>query len=144
VNKQKRLCRTCYKHRPEYGPTPRKKPTTCEGCKTRGQLHRDSDWLWNMLVTRKPRKKGRKRYKILWSEETLRDQLWWLKPRRFKREVKEEPGVVAMSPANSSPSSRSSSHSSSSSASSAATPRSQLGVAVKFGPGVDNGGGERM
>jgi hypothetical protein len=49
-----------------------------------------------------------------------------------------------MSPANSSPSSRSSSHSSSSSASSAATPRSQLGVAVKAGPGVDNGDGERM
>jgi hypothetical protein len=80
VNKQKNLCRTCYKHRPEYGPTPRKKPTTCEGCKTRGLHHRDSDWLWNMLVTRKPRK-GRKKFKVLWSEATLRDQLWWLKPK---------------------------------------------------------------
>jgi hypothetical protein len=94
VNKHKRLCRTCFKNRSEFGPTPRKKPTTCEECKTRGQLHRDSDWLWNMLVTRKPRK-GRKRYKIMWSEETLRDQLWWLfKPRKMvKTEVKEEPSV---------------------------------------------------
>jgi hypothetical protein len=77
VPKYKALCRTCFKNKSEFGPTPRKKPTTCEDCKTLGQLHRDSDWLWNMLVTRKPRK-GRKRYKILWSEETLRDQLWWL------------------------------------------------------------------
>jgi hypothetical protein len=46
-----------------------------------------------MLVTRKPRK-GKKN-KILWSKETLRDQLWWLKPRKVKREVKDEPGVVA-------------------------------------------------
>jgi hypothetical protein len=78
VNKQKRLCRTCFKNRPEYGPTPRKKPTTCEGCRKPGLLHRDSDWLWNVLVTRKPRK-GKKKHKILWSEETLREQLWWLK-----------------------------------------------------------------
>jgi hypothetical protein len=46
-----------------------------------------------MLVTRKPRK-GKKN-KILWSEETMRDQLWWLfKPRkRIKTEVKQEPSV---------------------------------------------------
>jgi hypothetical protein len=92
VNKNKGLCRTCFKNRPEYGPTPRKKTTTCEDCKTRGQLHRDSDWLWNMLVTRKPRK-GKKKHKILWSEETLRDQLWWLKPRKVKAEVKQQDAV---------------------------------------------------
>jgi hypothetical protein len=95
VSRNKRLCRTCYKSRPEYGPTPRRKPKTCSTCRTRGLLHRDSDWLWNMLVTRKPRKG--KKPKILWSEETLRTQLWWLKPRKVKREVKvevkEEPGV---------------------------------------------------
>jgi hypothetical protein len=79
VCKNKALCRTCFKNRSEYGPTPRKKPKTCSSCRTRGLLHRDSDWLWNMLVTRKPRK-GKKKHKILWSEETLRDQLWWLKP----------------------------------------------------------------
>jgi hypothetical protein len=48
-----------------------------------------------MLVTRKPRKG--KKPKILWSEETLRTQLWWLKPRKVKREVKvevkQDPGV---------------------------------------------------
>jgi hypothetical protein len=147
VNKQKRLCRTCYRHRPEYGPTPRKKPTTCEGCKTRGQLHRDSDWLWNMLVTRKPRK-GRKKFKILWSKETLRDQLWWLfKPRRVKQEVKEEPGVnntgsrFGSSLLNLS---SSSSDSSSSSQISAAAPRSQLEMLVKIEPGAEGEGGERQ
>jgi hypothetical protein len=94
VNKRKGLCRTCYKNRPEYGPTPRKKPTTCEKCRTLGLLHRDSDWLWNMLVTRKPRK-GKKKHKILWSEETLRDQLWWLKPqKKVKAEVKTEPREI--------------------------------------------------
>jgi hypothetical protein len=93
VSKGKVLCRTCFKNKPEYGPTPRKKPKTCSSCRTRGQLHRDSDWLWNMLVTRKPRK-GKKKHKILWSEETLRTQLWWLKPRKVKREeVKEEVNV---------------------------------------------------
>jgi hypothetical protein len=96
VSKRKRLCRTCFKNKPEYGLTPRKKPQTCSACRTRGQLHRDSDWLWNMLVTRRPRK-GKKKYKILWSEETLRDQLWWLvKPqkKKVKQEVKEEPAPV--------------------------------------------------
>jgi hypothetical protein len=134
VNKQKRLCRTCYKHRPEYGPTPRKKPKTCSSCRTRGQLHRDSDWLWNMLVTRKPRK-GKKKYKILWSEETLRDQLWWLKPRKVKREVKTEPGVAA----NSTSSGSSSSSSLSNPTPSAAAPRPQLEVTVKVEPGLREG-----
>jgi hypothetical protein len=99
VDKKKALCRTCYKNRPEYGPTPRKKPKTCEGCRTLGLLHRDSDWLWNMLVTRKPRKG--KKHKILWSEETLRDQLWWLKPqKKIKAEVKAEPSPSLSSASN--------------------------------------------
>jgi hypothetical protein len=100
VNKNKALCRTCYKNRPEYGPTPRRKPHTCSSCRTRGLLHRDSDWLWNMLVTRKPRKG--KKHKILWSEETLRDQLWWLfKPQnKVKQEVKAEPSPSLSSASN--------------------------------------------
>jgi hypothetical protein len=91
-----------------------------------------------MLVTRKPRR-GRKKYKILWSEETLRDQLWWLKPRkRVKAEIKEElVGGVANNTVCSSSSSASSS-SSSSPASSAATPRPQLEVLVKIEPGTEN------
>jgi hypothetical protein len=133
VNKNKSLCRTCYKHRPEYGPTPRKKPTTCEECKTRGQLHRDSDWLWNMLVTRKPRKG--KKHKMLWSEETLRTQLWWLKPqKRVKTEVKEEPGVdgnTLMVDSNPLPPA-----SSSSSSSSAARTGSPPMFRIKTEPGV--------
>jgi hypothetical protein len=97
VNKNKSLCRTCYKNVSEYGPTPRKKPNTCSTCRTRGQLHRDSDWLWNMLVTRKPRKG--KKHKILWSKETLRDQLWWLKPqKKVKTEVKQEVKVEPQTP----------------------------------------------
>jgi hypothetical protein len=137
VSKQKRLCRICYKNRPEYGRTPRKKPKTCSTCRTRGLLHRDSDWLWNMLVTRKPRK-GKKKHKILWSDETLRDQLWWLKPqKRVKTEVKAEPGVTANN-ASSSSSSSSSSRPSSSSAPSAATPRPQLEVLVKIEPGTED------
>jgi hypothetical protein len=132
VPKYKALCRTCFKNRPEYGPTPRKKPKTCPSCRTRGQLHRDSDWLWNMLVTRKPRK-GKKRYKILWSEATLRDQLWWLKPqKRVKTEVKEEPGIVASSSSLSS----SSPSSSSSSSNPVSTPRPQLEILVKIEPGT--------
>jgi hypothetical protein len=144
VNKQKRLCRTCFKNKSEFWPTPRKKPTTCEECITLGQLHRDSDWLWNMLVTRKPRK-GRKRYKIMWSEETMRDQLWWLKPRKtVKAEIKEEPvGGVANNTVSSSSSSASSSPSSSS-ASSAATPRPQLEVLVKIEPGTEDEVGTRQ
>jgi hypothetical protein len=142
VSKLKSLCRTCYKNRPEYGPTPRKKPTTCSACRTRGQLHRDSDWLWNMLVTRKPRK-GRKKHKILWSEETLRDQLWWLfKPRKVKQEVKqevkEEPGVAVKEESNAS------SGPPSSSASAAAAPRPQLEVLVKVEPGTKDVIGERQ
>jgi hypothetical protein len=60
-----------------------------------------------MLVTRKPRKG--KKHKILWSEETLRDQLWWLKPQRkvkqeVKEEVKEAPVIVpSRGPSSSSP-----------------------------------------
>jgi hypothetical protein len=93
-----------------------------------------------MLVTRKPRKG--KKHKILWSEETLRDQLWWLKPqRKVKHEIKDEPGVVAECSASSS-SSGSSSSSSSSSASSAATPRPQLKVLVKIEPGTEGGVGD--
>jgi hypothetical protein len=142
VSKQKRLCRTCYKNRPEYGPTPRRKPTTCEDCKPRGLLHRDSDWLWNMLVTRKPRK-GKKKYKILWSEVTLRDQLWWLKPKKVKTEVKVEPGfenpgntqAASMSSSSSSSLSSSSSSLSPSSSSSAAAPRPRLEVLIKVEPG---------
>jgi hypothetical protein len=140
VNKNKALCRTCFKNKPEYGPTPRKNPKTCSSCRTRGLLHRDSDWLWNMLVTRKPRKG--KKHKILWSEETLRDQLWWLKPRKVKQEVKDEPGVVAKCSA-SSFSSNSSSSSLSSSASSTAAPRPQLQVLVKIEPGTEDEVGER-
>eukprot|EP00161_Ancyromonas_sigmoides_P022241 TRINITY_DN6779_c0_g1_i1.p1 TRINITY_DN6779_c0_g1~~TRINITY_DN6779_c0_g1_i1.p1 ORF type:complete len:237 (+),score=16.23 TRINITY_DN6779_c0_g1_i1:83-712(+) len=143
VSKLKRLCRTCYKHRPEYGPTPRKKPKTCTACRTRGMLHRDSDWLWNMLVARKPRK-GKKMHKILWSEDTLRDQLWWLKPqKKVKAEVKEEPGVTANNASSSSSSTLSSSSSSSSSAPSIATRRPQLEVLVKIEPGTGHraGGG---
>ena len=141
VNKQKNLCRTCYKHRSEYGLTPRKKPRTCEGCKTRGLLHRDSDWLWNMLVTRKPRKG--KKHKILWSEETLRDQLWWLKPRKtvkqeVKQEVKVESGVAANAESNSS------SGSSSSSASSASAAHPLPEVLVKIEPGTENEVGDRQ
>jgi hypothetical protein len=143
VNKQKRLCRTCFKNRPEYGPTPRKKPTTCEACKIPGQHHRDSDWLWNMLVTRKPRN-GKKKHKILWSKETLRDQLWWLKPQRVKKEVeqevKAEPGVAANVVSNAP------SGSSSSSASSTAAPRPQLEVLqvlVKIEPGTEDEVGGR-
>jgi hypothetical protein len=136
VNKHKRLCRTCFKNKSEFGPTPRKKPTTCESCKIPGQLHRDSGWLWNMLVTRKPRK-GRKRYKILWSDETLRDQLWWLKPRKtVKPEIKEEPvGGDANNTVSSS--SSSSAPSASSSSSSAAAPRPQVEVQVKIEPGAE-------
>jgi hypothetical protein len=136
VDKNKALCRTCYKNRPENGPTPRKKPKTCSACRTRGLLHRDSDWLWNMLVTRKPRKG--KKHKILWSEETLRDQLWWLlKPRKVKREVKTEPGVAAVQNTASSSASGSSSGSSSSSASAAsAAPHPQQEVPVKIEPGT--------
>jgi hypothetical protein len=139
VNKNKALCRTCYKHRSEYGPTPRKKPKTCSSCRTRGLLHRDSDWLWNMLVTRKSRK-GRKKYKILWSAETLRDQLWWLKPqKRVKTEVKEEPGAASSL-------SSSLNSSSSSSSSTAAPPRPQLEVLVKvkIEPGTGDKVGERQ
>jgi hypothetical protein len=93
-----------------------------------------------MLVTRKPRK-GRKRYKILWSEETLRDQLWWLKPqkrikREVKGEVKAESGVAANVESNSS--SSSSSSSSANPASSASAPRSQLEVLVKIEPGTED------
>jgi hypothetical protein len=136
VSKLKRLCRTCFKNRPEFGPTPRKKPTTCETCKIPGLLHRDSDWLWNMLVTRKPRK-GEKKHKILWSEETLRDLLWWLKPQGVKKEVKQEvkaePGLTA------NVESHAPSESSSRSASSAAAPRPQLQVLVKIEPGTENG-----
>jgi hypothetical protein len=142
VNKGRRLCRTCYKNRPEYGPTPRRKPKTCSTCRTRGLLHRDSDWLWNMLVTRKPRK-GKKKHKILWSKETLRDQLWWLKPqKRVKTEVKAEPGVTANNASSSSSSTLSSSSSSSSSAPSTAAPRPQLEVLVKIEPGTGHRAGE--
>jgi hypothetical protein len=144
VSKKQRLCRTCFKNRPEYGPTPRKKPKTCSTCRTRGQLHRDSDWLWNMLVTRKPRKG--KKPKIIWSEATLRDQLWWLRPRKVKREevkeeVKDEPGDIAECSASSS-SSSSLSSSSSSSASSAAAPRPRPQVMVKIEPGTTDDVGE--
>jgi hypothetical protein len=153
MNKNKALCRTCFKKQSEYGPTPRKKPKTCEGCRKPGQLHRDSDWLWNMLVTRKPRK-GKKKFKILWSKETLRDQLWWLKPRkRVKQEVKEEvkaevmaePGVAANNKSSSSLSSSSlssSAPSASAPSSPAAAPRAQLDVLVKIEPDVENGGRE--
>jgi hypothetical protein len=145
VSKLKRLCRTCYKNRPEYGPTPRKKPKTCSSCRTRGLLHRDSDWLWNMLVTRKPRK-GKKKFKILWSEETLRDQLWWLKPQKtVKTEVKQEPGTE-ISSSNSSSSNSSSSNSSSSNSSSSnssssaplAQSRSHFDALVKIEPGTES------
>jgi hypothetical protein len=141
VNKGRRLCRTCYKHRSEYGPTPRKKPKTCSACRTRGQLHRDSDWLWNMLVTRKP-KKGKK-HKILWSDETLRDQLWWLKPqKKVKTEVKAEPtpnrgdslGSSSSTSSSSSSSSSSSPSSSSSSSSSSLSPPPIPHPAVKIEP----------
>jgi predicted AAA+ superfamily ATPase len=148
MSKQKRLCRTCFMNKSEFGPSPRKKPTTCEDCKTLGQLHRDSDWLWNMLVTRKPRK-GKKKHKILWSKETLRDQLWWLfKPQKrvkqeVKQEIKVERGVVAGSLASSSASSSSSS-SSSSSVYSAAAPRPQLEVLVKIEPGTEDENGEKQ
>jgi hypothetical protein len=147
VSKNKRLCRTCYKNRPEYGPTPRKKPKTCSACRTRGLLHRDSDWLWNMLVTRKPRKG--KKHKILWSEETLRDQLWWLKPqkkvkREVKQEVKAEPGGAANNCASSSSSSSSSSSLTSSAAFAAAAPRRPLDVLVKIEPGTADEVGERQ
>jgi hypothetical protein len=143
VSKNKALCRTCYKNCPEYGPTPRRKPRTCSSCRTRGLLHRDSDWLWNMLVTRKPRKG--KKHKILWSEETLRDQLWWLfKPQnKVKQEVKAEPGGAANC-ASSSSSSSSSSSTSSSPAFAAAAPRRQLDVLVKIEPGTADVVGERQ
>jgi hypothetical protein len=142
VSKKKRLCHTCYKNRSEYGLTPRKKPNTCSSCRTRGLLHRDSDWLWNMLVTRKPRKRGRKKYKILWSEATLRDQLWWLKPKKVKTEVKVEPGfensgstqAASMSSSSSSSLSPSSSSLSPNSSSSAAAPRPRLEVLIKLEP----------
>jgi hypothetical protein len=139
VNKNKALCRTCYKNRPEYGPTPRKKPKTCASCRPRGLLHRDSDWLWNMLVTRKPRKG--KRHKILWSEETLRDQLWWLKP---QKKVKQEVKVGAANCASSSSSSSSSSSTSSSPAFAAAAPLRQPEVMVKIEPGTADVVGERQ
>jgi hypothetical protein len=142
VPKYKALCRSCHKNRPEYGPTPRKKSQTCSACRTRGLLHRDSDWLWNMLVTRKPRKG--KKHKILWSEETLRDQLWWLKPRKVKQEVKQEvkvePGVNLEPGTPFSPSS-----SSSSSSSHTARPQSppSASIKIKSEPGLaeeDQGG----
>jgi hypothetical protein len=147
VPKYKRLCRTCYKHRPEYGSTPRKKPKTCSSCRTRGQLHRDSDWLWNMLVTRKPRKG--KKHKILWSEETLRDQLWWLKPqKKVKREVKTEgqmedvafkikvePGIAPGATGSSG-----SAPANSSSPAASATRYPRLEVRVKTEPGTGRGG----
>jgi hypothetical protein len=143
VPKYKALCRSCFKNRPEYGPTPRRKPKTCSTCRTRGQLHRDSDWLWNMLVTREPRKKVKNKFRILWSEETLRDQLWWLKPQeRVKIEVKEEPGVTANNASSSSSSTLSSSRSSSSSESSIATPHPQLEVLVKIEPVTESEVGE--
>jgi hypothetical protein len=150
VCKYKALCRTCYKNRPEYGPTPRKKPTTCEACKIPGQHHRNSDWLWNMLVTRKPRKG--KKHKILWFEETLRDQLWWLKPqKKVKAEVKAEPGVVMSSSASSSSSGSTSSSSSGSASSSlsnsdfsAAVLRPQMEIIVKIEPGTGGEIGERQ
>jgi hypothetical protein len=143
VNKKKRLCRTCHKNPSEYGPTPRKKPTTCEACKTLGQHHRDSDWLWNMLVTQKPRK-GKKRHKILWSDETLRDQLWWLlKPQKqVKSEVKLDPRISASSSSSAS-SSTSSSVSSSSTLSSSSIPASLAAIhqptaLVKIEPAVED------
>jgi hypothetical protein len=141
VSKKQRLCRTCYKNRSEYGQTPRKKPKTCSACRTRGLLHHDSDWLWNMLVTRKPRKG--KKHKILWSEETLRTQLWWLKPRKVKREVKqevkEEPGVKVepgLAPSSSSVSFPSSSYVSSSPHTSQPQSPPLFPIKIKLEPGL--------
>jgi hypothetical protein len=93
-----------------------------------------------MLVTRKPRK-GKKKHRILWSDETLRDQLWWLKPqKRVKREVKGEPvgGVANTNQTTVLPLSASSSLSSTSSSSASAAPRPQLEVLVKIEPGAED------
>jgi hypothetical protein len=128
VSKNKALCRSCFKNRPEYGPTPRKKPQTCSACRTRGQLHRDSDWLWNMLVTRKPRR--RRKRKILWSEETLRTQLWWLRPRVKKERTEGDPSA-----------SSSSTSSSSSFRPPAALP-AHPDIMIKTEPGIEFGGGD--
>jgi hypothetical protein len=100
-----------------------------------------------MLVTRKPRRKGKKKYKILWSEDTLRDQLWWLfKPQnKVKQEVKVEPGVDSNSGRSSGTSlGSSSSNSSSGLASSGAAPRQQPEVMVKLEPGTADEVGGRQ
>jgi hypothetical protein len=96
-----------------------------------------------MLVTRKPRKRGKKKHKIIWSKKTLRDQLWWLKPqKKVKVEVKDEVDNPMSSLAPNS--SNSSSSQPRPPSPPAAAPHPQLAILVKVEPGTeDRAAGDR-